>query len=505
MRLAQRIESLHPGLMSPLAAIRACGRLVVALLVSLPVWAFLTGGCSLSARLIVAGLLTTAFLNPRYGLLILAGLGPLAGPIGDLVDPNCSLPEPVVLAFLAGWLLRRTIERGPRAGDRTRAILTPALLFGVAVAASAISQMRLPGDVAILSRSAIERVLGYLGHNYHSDPNALGGLVNGALLLEGVGLFVAAVAMIRREPALGRQVAAMVVAGGAGVAALNVNRLVTVCLRSELPWAALKAYLSTLRVSAVFADFNAAGSYFALMVPLSLGLAFSARPFRGVWLFATGLTGAGLWLAGSRAAVAAVVPAAIAIAIALAGERRLRSVVAAVVFLLAVGGFFLLPTTVARFAPSDPTRSLGVTLHSRLELSRAALKMFADHPLAGVGVGGFRLYVGDYVSQDLPEEIRHENAHNNVLQMLAELGLTGFLPLVWLLVAVARQAWPALRSGALNGPLAGAVSGVAAFGLTCLSGHPLLIDVVAFAFWLVLGVVAGLGAETVRRQGGQRS
>ncbi len=503
MRPAQRITSGHPGLTGPLAAIRACGRLGVALLVSLPVWAFLIGGFSLSARLIVAGMLAAACLSPRHGLLILAGLGPLAGPIGAQVDPNCSLPEPVVLAFLAGWLLRRTIEPGPEASDRTRAILTPALLFGLAVAASAAAQTRLPGDVATLSWSTVERAFHFLSRTYYTDPDAFGGIANGALLLEGVGLFVAAVALIRREPALGPRVAAMVVAGGAGVAALNVTRLATVCLRSELPWAALKAYLPTLRISAVFGDFNAAGSYFALIVPLALGLAFSARPFRGAWLFAAGLSGAGLWLAGSRTALVAVVP--IAIAVALAGARRLRSVVAVVVFLLVVGGFLVLPTTMARFTPSDPIRSLGVTLHARLELSRAALKMFADRPVVGVGVGRFRLHVGNYVSEDLPDEVRRENAHNNFLQLLAELGLAGFLPFVWLLVAIGRQAWPALRPGVLTGPLAGAASGVAAFGLTCLSGHPLLIDVVAFAFWLVLGVTAGLATEAVHRPEAQRS
>jgi O-antigen ligase len=463
---------------------------MAASLVALPVWAFLTGEFSVSARLIVAGMLTTAFLNPQYGLLILAGLGPLAGPLATLVDPDCSLTEPLLLAFLAGWLLRRTITPGPKAGDGTRAVLAPALLFGLVVAASAAAQTRLPGDLVTHPWSAGGRALTSLAHAYTADRGGIAGLVNGALLLEGVGLFAAAVILIRREPALGPRVAAMVVAGGAGVAALNVNRLATVCLRSEWPWAALKTYLPTLRISAVFGDFNAAGSYFALILPLSVGLALSARPVRRTWLFAAGLTGAGLWLAGSRAAMLSVVP--IAIALALAGSRKLRSVGAVVVLLLAVGGLLVLPTTMARFAPPDPTRSLGVTLHSRLELSRAALKMFADHPLAGVGVGRFRLHVVNYIAQDLPEEIRHENAHNNVLQLLAELGLAGFLPLAWLVVAIARQVWAALRSGALNGPLTGAASGVAAFGLTCLAGHPLLIDVVAFAFWLVLGVVAGM-------------
>jgi hypothetical protein len=38
----------------------------------------------------------------------------------------------------------------------------------------------------------------------------------------------------------------------------------------------------------------------------------------------------------------------------------------------------------------------------------------------------------------------------------------------------------------------GSAGGVAAFLLTCLSGHPLLIPEVAYAFWILLGLTVGL-------------
>ncbi len=85
-----------------------------------------------------------------------------------------------------------------------------------------------------------------------------------------------------------------------------------------------------------------------------------------------------------------------------------------------------------------------------------------------------------------------ENAHNNFLQVLGELGIVGFVPFVWALWAIARVVARSSRAGTLPAPALGGAAGLAAFVLTWLTGHPLLIFEVATAFWLVLGAVAAL-------------
>ena len=92
-----------------------------------------------------------------------------------------------------------------------------------------------------------------------------------------------------------------------------------------------------------------------------------------------------------------------------------------------------------------------------------------------------------------------ENAHNNFLQILAELGLVGFA--IDRLAARARghacEGVPARRSR--RSPSLGNRGGLAAFVLTWLAGHPLLLDEPAFTFWVMLGAAAGVAGP--RRAG----
>lgn len=93
---------------------------------------------------------------------------------------------------------------------------------------------------------------------------------------------------------------------------------------------------------------------------------------------------------------------------------------------------------------SDPTNLFG-----RVAEQRQILAMFMDHPLNGVGLnnfyyeasvkGKYRAFFGDTESVDYP--------HNNLGAVLAETGLTGFIPYVVSQVLLVIAFWKVYRSG----------------------------------------------------------
>jgi hypothetical protein len=134
----------------------------------------------------------------------------------------------------------------------------------------------------------------------------------------------------------------------------------------------------------------------------------------------------------------------------------------------------------------------------RVMLAEVSLRMWATHPIAGVGIGRFQTESKDFIPPELvaifPPAARGENAHDNFLQILVSLGAVGFAAFSWLIFAPGRAALRALASRPRDPVLLGFFGGAAAFLFTCLSSHPLLTHAVLLTFLLVLGVVSGLAA-----------
>ena len=82
----------------------------------------------------------------------------------------------------------------------------------------------------------------------------------------------------------------------------------------------------------------------------------------------------------------------------------------------------------------------------RLTIWRSALAMTADHPITGVGVGTFRLAYDESYGAPLHASYASVHAHNLYLHVLAEMGVLGFLGLLWLIFSAARWAWRHVRS-----------------------------------------------------------
>jgi O-antigen ligase len=122
----------------------------------------------------------------------------------------------------------------------------------------------------------------------------------------------------------------------------------------------------------------------------------------------------------------------------------------------------------------NPSEAAGV---SRNEIWRATLKMFAAHPIAGVGLGGY--WIGITAYHDASGLMTPQEAHNDYLELLSSGGLIGFAIGIWFAVVVIREARQNfdgnyLRLGAILG-----ITGVAAHSLVDFGLH-ILINAVVF-------------------------
>jgi O-antigen ligase len=110
-------------------------------------------------------------------------------------------------------------------------------------------------------------------------------------------------------------------------------------------------------------------------------------------------------------------------------------------------------TSTATPAAGETSARLGSVGSNRYEYWKVALKVAADHPIAGVGTSGFA--VEWLKRRDIDDAAR--DAHSLELETLAELGLVGFALLCALLISVALAARRVHRydPGLAAGPIAG--------------------------------------------------
>jgi len=381
---------------------------------------------------------------------------------------------------VAGSLLRMPL------GVRTR-VGWPAALMAIVAVASAASL--LPTRLAL--EPAWPTSLLTLARDYALGATDLRvpiwrPIIAAMIVVETALLAWCAEAVLRQRPAQARATVWLSLAGQAGAAVLNVNRILASVLRSGDAAAVLWPALARARVS-MQTDVNAAASGFVLVAASGAGLLSRAWLANAAVAGLLVLTTIGVWTTGSRAALAALGAAVLMAGVALTAARspRVRRVIVGAVVVAAVAAFVWYPRG------RNPTVS--DSLQSRGALIGAGLQMFRQAPAFGIGIGQFFETSAEYVGDTLQKfnGYRHENAHNNFVQIAAEQGVVGLVALVFAVGTIMVAAW---RSERLEPSTLrrGVMIGIAASMLTWMTGHPLLVREFASVFWLYVGILASL-------------
>ena len=432
-------------------------------------------------KIVVAALLVLTAVRPQAGLLVLAAVGPIATSLFVEIRTGTNLVrfgEALTVAFLCGWCVRRAVTR-------TWVRIPPPIAWcaaALSVAAIASAAVTLVTSVSEEATTPVREVLARI--LIREYPSSAHPITAAFLFIESVLLFVIVTAEAKEARERGRLLA-MLVTGAAAAALVDLVRLAMAAARTGRGLGGFLAVLANSRVAVNIIDVNAAGSYFVLM----LFAAFAVRQRRALVAVCVPLIAMGLWTSGSRTALATALLCAVGYGIAGVWRRLPRraaalAIVAILIFAAAV------PFAVSRVYPERRNMTAGGAFGWRAQMARAALRVTAEHPLFGVGLGSF------YEASARYAEAR-ENAHNNYLQVLAELGIVGLaLFLATLAAVVLSPKDPVQHLPALS-------LGVVGFLITCIAGHPLIVGGAAYPFWMALGVSASTiarvrGAAAIR-------
>jgi hypothetical protein len=132
---------------------------------------------------------------------------------------------------------------------------------------------------------------------------------------------------------------------------------------------------------------------------------------------------------------------------------------------------------------------LGLAPVGRADLWRAALRMFAERPLLGIGPDNFRHLYGSYLGRPAWDERVHAN--NLYLELLADLGVLGTAALGVVIAPAIIGLARGLRapSSVLQGAcLAGLAASTGAFFVHGALDYFLDFTPVYLLFWLVIGL-----------------
>ena len=204
-----------------------------------------------------------------------------------------------------------------------------------------------------------------------------------------------------------------------------------------------------------------------------------------------------LVLSNSRGGILAMLVQIVSAALLLGSRRQATVLRAALLVVLVAGALFgtfwlggdrlasNFENATSELNPAETNMRAGV---SRNEIWRATLKMFAAHPITGVGLGGY--WIGITAYHDASGLMTPQEAHNDYLELLSSGGLVGLAIGVWFALMLIRAVRAnlaidtgyirALRFGAILG-----ITGVAAHSLVDFGLH-IMVNAIVFVSLIMI-------------------
>jgi O-antigen ligase len=177
-----------------------------------------------------------------------------------------------------------------------------------------------------------------------------------------------------------------------------------------------------------------------------------------------------IFLSGSRGGMLAIVAEFVILAVVLVKQKRgLRTAIGIGLFLVIVVGLLAwvggaeLSQRIATVGPSHSEISSDI----RTYINRDGIKMFKKKPVLGWGLGTFPVVYPQF--RTFYTNFFVNEAHNDYLQLLVEMGLLGFATMLWFLVTLFTRAIRKMKDW--TSEISGAVALACVLGLSGILVH----------------------------------
>ncbi len=389
---------------------------------------------SASAAVGIGAVLAVAGAAQDRLTLAIAGAAVAAAGLALLLSAGWVAALPVVVAVLSA--------PAPYSSDAVRiapvAVVSALVICAWAIGSTATRRRFDPGDLPMSALAALLLALLLAAVFARERGPALREVVNWAVLL--ALLFVATDELgNRRDRRASLSLAIAAVVAVTGVAAMLQFGGV---LPSRFRWGH-----GVVRATAGFGWPNELGMFMALGVPFAVYALATSRGWAARALALAGLaaTLAGLGATFSRGSWAAVLVGSIPLVFV--GRGRLVARIG-----LGAGLALLLANAASHGAILSRVTSTedDWVVGQRLALTLSGLQMFREHPLFGVGPGGFGDSLEGFAARIPQLWDLTGSAQNAYVQFAAEMGILGLLAYAGLLVACGRRALRRARAAVLE-------------------------------------------------------